>query len=267
MIFIGEKINGTRKSIATAIQARDKAAIEEVAKAQADAGADYLDVNAGVDPTTEMEDMMWLLDVVQGVTDVPICIDSSTPEVIKAAMEKVSKTPMINSVNADPARLDAFLPFIKEKDCAVIALAMDESKGSMPKDNDERKANVKFIFERTRAAGIADDKVFVDPLIMSAGTDQKAGVECMEMIRWIRDTYPECHITGGFSNISFGLPERKIVNRTFLTMAIMSGADAAVIDPTSQAILEALKATDLLMGNDRFCKGYTKAVKNGFTAK
>lgn len=264
MIFIGEKINGTRKAINEAILARDAAYIEEVARAQAEAGAGYLDINAGTSPEREVEDMLWLIDTVQGVCELPICIDSSSPDVLAAAMERVSQTPMVNSINADPARLLAFLPLIRQRDCAVIALAMDESKSGMPKTAEERQENVNRVMAATRQAGVPDEKVFIDPLIMAVGTDNGAGMGAIEMIRWICEKYPETHITGGFSNISFGMPNRAVVNRTFLTMAMMAGADAAVIDPTNTAIIEAVTATNMLLGKDRFCRKYTTAAKNGF---
>jgi 5-methyltetrahydrofolate--homocysteine methyltransferase len=267
MIFIGEKINGTRKLIQQAVLDRNAAYITEVAKAQADAGADYLDINAGTSPDRETDDMLWLIDTVQAAVETPICIDSSSPKTLTAALERVNKTPMVNSVNADPARLGSFLPLIKSKNCAVIALAMDESKSGMPKDNGERRENIERIFTATRAAGIPDGSVFVDPLIMAVATDQTAGNQAFEMIRWIRATYAEAHITGGFSNISFGLPNRALVNRTFLSLAIAFGADAAVIDPCSVTIIESLKATDMLLGKDRFCRRYTVAAKEGFVRK
>lgn len=267
MIFIGEKINGTRKAIQQAILDRDEAHIRHAAISQTEAGADYLDINAGTAPDREASDMLWLIDVVQGAVDTPICIDSSSPQVLEAAMAKVIKPPIVNSINADPARLNSFIPIIKDSSCAVIALAMDESKSGMPKDNQERRQNISAIINATRNAGISDSSIFVDPLIMAISTDISAGRECLDIIAWVRDTYPDAHITGGFSNISFGLPNRALINRTFLTLAMAYGADAAVIDPTSVATIEAVKATEMLLGKDKFCRGYTKAFKNGFIAK
>ncbi len=267
MIFIGEKINGTRKVIQQAIIDHNKEYIEQVAKEQADAGADYLDINAGTSPDREKDDMLWLIDVVQAVVDIPICIDSSSEEVLSSAIENVNKTPMVNSINADPKRLKSFLPIIKEKGCTVIALAMDDSKQGMPKSIDERKTNIDNIFKATREYGILDENVFVDPLIMAVSTDNKAGLTALNIIKWIRETYPKAHITGGFSNVSFGLPNRSLINRTFLTLAMAFGADACVIDPSNVAIIESMKATDVLLGNDRFCRNYTKASKINFTKK
>ena len=267
MIFIGEKINGTRNAIKQAILDHDENYIRSVIQEQANSSADYLDVNAGTNPDRELDDMLWLIDIVQSTTEIPICIDSSSAATLKAALGHVERMPMVNSINADPARLDAFIPLIAEAKCPVIALALDESKSGMPKDDMERMDNIARIVEATRAAGIADDKLFIDPLIMSVGTDQQAGVEVFRCIRSIRETYPASHITGGLSNISFGLPNRALINRTFLTLAVQAGMDSAVCDPTSVSLIQSMKATELLLGQDRFCRKYTKAAKKGFVAK
>lgn len=267
MIIIGEKINGTRKAINEAILARDRAHIEAVVNEQVAAGADYLDVNAGTNPDRELDDMLWLIDIVQDLTDVPICIDSSSANTLAAAIEHVKATPMVNSINADPARLEAFVPIVAEHGCPVIALALDESKSEMPKDNEERMGNIVKIVEATRAAGIEDKMLYIDPLIMSVGTDQTAGKAVLDCVKQVRETYPDAHITGGLSNISFGLPRRALINKTFLTMAMQMGLDSAVCNPAETSLIEAIKTTDLLLGKDRFCRKYTKAAKAGFTSK
>ena len=268
MIVIGEKINGTRKAVQAAIVERDAEAIRALIREQVEAGADYLDVNAGTGPDRELEDMLWLLSLVrEEAPETPICIDSSSPATLAAALQAVEKTPMVNSINADPARLEAFIPLIRERGCPVIALALDESKSGMPKDNAERMENIGRIFAATRAAGIPDSDVYVDPLIMAVATDNKAGTAVLDCIRAIHETYPEAHITGGLSNISFGLPERALVNRTFLTLAMYNGMDSAVCNPANRPLIESMKATEMLLGKDRFCRKYTTAVKNGFARK
>ncbi|MFZ7121124.1 MAG: dihydropteroate synthase [Eubacteriaceae bacterium] len=267
MIFIGEKINGTRKKIKQAVIDRNSQYIKDIAISQSNSGADYLDINAGTDPERETEDLLWLIETVQSVVDTPICIDSSTPNAIKEAIKVVNKTPMINSINGDAKRLEDFLPFIKEKDCSVIALALDESKSGMPKTVQERMIALEDIFKATRAMGINDSKIFIDPLIMAVATDQTAGNIAFECISTIHKTYPEAHITGGLSNISFGLPNRSLVNRTFLTLAIASGMDSAVVNPSDVDLLESLYATYLLLGKDRFCRKYTTGAKHQFIKK
>jgi 5-methyltetrahydrofolate--homocysteine methyltransferase len=267
MIFIGEKINGTRKAVQEAILNRDKAFIEKTALEQARAGADYLDVNAGTSPDRETDDMLWLIGIVQEVTELPVCIDSSSPGTLAAALGHVKQTPMVNSINADPARLGAFLPLIKEKEAPVIALALDESKTGMPKTIGERMENIRRIVEAASAYGIPEERLFIDPLIMSVATDDTAGASVLEAIRAIREAYPAAHITGGLSNVSFGLPNRELVNRAFLTLAMAAGMDSAVVNPANRALIESLKATELILGRDRFCRSYTKAAKIEFAKK
>jgi 5-methyltetrahydrofolate--homocysteine methyltransferase len=267
MILIGEKINATRKAVTQAVLDRDRLYIEHLAVEQAEAGADYLDVNAGTNPDRETEDMVWVLDVVQTATDLPLSIDSSSSKTLKAALEHVKRLPMVNSINADTRRLDSFLPIVAEKGCPVIALSLDESKSGMPKSIEERMENIAKICERTREAGIADDRLYIDPLIMAVGTDNSASMNALSCIRMIRERYPQAHITGGLSNVSFGLPKRELVNRTFLTMAMSAGMDSAICDPSNTAFIESLKATDMLLGRDRFCRAYTVAAKRGFDRK
>jgi 5-methyltetrahydrofolate--homocysteine methyltransferase len=267
MIFIGEKINGTRKAVQEAILKKDRAFIEKTALEQANAGADYLDVNAGTSPDRETDDMLWLIDIVQEVTEVPVCIDSSSPGTLAAALAQVRQTPLVNSINADPARLEAFLPLIREKEAPVIALALDESQTGMPKTIAERMENIRRVMEAAASYGIPEERLFIDPLIMSVATEDTAGAAVLGAIRSIRAAWPRAHITGGLSNVSFGLPNRELVNRTFLTLAMAAGLDSAVVNPANRALIESLKATELILGNDRFCRSYTKAAKADFVKK
>ncbi|NLN97504.1 MAG: dihydropteroate synthase [Eubacteriaceae bacterium] len=267
MIFIGEKINGTIPAIQKAILAKDRDAIADIATKQAQAGADFIDVNAGTDPSRELDDMMWLIGIVEEVCDTPICLDSSAPTTIEKTINVVKQTPMVNSINADKAKLDLLLPLIKERGACVIALAMDESKSGMPKSIEERMEALDIIFNATQKIGLDDSKVFVDPLIMSVSTDYKAGLLAFDCIRKIKEDHPDAHITGGLSNISFGLPKRELINRTFLTLAMALGMDSAVVDPLNTALIESLKATELLLGKDMFCRNYTTSFKKNFESK
>ena len=267
MLFIGEKINGTRSQVKEAVLSRNTNYIKELAITQTEAGANYLDVNAGTDPQRETEDLLWLIEVVQSVVDTPICIDSSTPSAIKAALNAVKSTPMINSINGDPGKLKEFIPLVKERNCPVIALCLDESVSGMPKTIDDRMRVLERIFAATRGAGIADEKIYVDPLIMTVATDQNAGNIIFDCIRLIREKYPQAHITGGLSNISYGLPNRGLINRTFLALAVVAGMDTAIVNPCDSEFLETLYATELLLGRDKFCRKYTLASKGGFKKK
>lgn len=261
MKIIGEKINGTRTSVARAIKNREAGFILSLAEAQIRAGADILDVNAGSTPDRESDDIVWLVQTIQDMADIQLCLDSSRAEPLKAALAKVNHIPMINSISGESKRLNDILPLAAEHQCELIALALDE--GGIPKTADRRFDVVCRIMDLTRKSGLPDEKIYIDPLVMSIATDTEAGNITLEVIRRIRTEFPRTHITMGLSNVSFGLPNRQLINRTFLSLALAYGLDSAIIDPTEAAMQESLLATQLLLGKDRFCRNYTTAHRNG----
>lgn len=265
MKIIGEKINGTRKKVAQAIAARDTAAIQDLAVKQSQAGADWLDVNAGTHPDREVDDLIWLIETVQEVVDTPLCLDSANPDALKAAIQSVNKTPMINSISGEPERLRNILPIVAEHGCEVIALCMDD-KG-IPDSAEKRLAVIRKVFETTRKAGVPDEKVYVDPLVMTIATDTRAGGIILDTMRAVRSEFPQAHISLGLSNVSFGLPLRALINRTFLVLALQAGMDTAIIDPNDQELQAAKYAANLLLGNDKHCLGYTRAYRAGLLEK
>ncbi len=261
MKIIGEKINGTRKSVANAIEKKDTEYIADLAKGQVEAGAAFLDVNAGTTPDREADDLVWLVGVVQAAVDTRLCLDSSRPEPLEAALNVVNHTPMINSISGESRRLEDILPLAAGRGCEVIALALDEN--GIPKTTEQRLAVIRRIMEKTRAAGLPDGNVYIDPLVMSIATDWAAGRTALEIIGCVRSEFPETHLTMGLSNVSFGLPNRVLVNRTFLSLAMSAGLDSAIIDPTNREMRETLLATELVLGQDRFCRNYTQAYRFG----
>jgi cobalamin-dependent methionine synthase I len=261
MKIIGEKINGTRKLVGKAIAGRDAAFIQNLAKKQADGGADWLDVNAGTHPDREVDDLLWLIDLIQSVTDVPVCLDSANPKALAVAMSAVKKTPLINSISGEPDRLNNVLPIVAQYGCGVIALCMDD-KG-IPAEVDGRLGVARKLFEATRAANVPDEQVYVDALVMTIATNTDAGRVTLDTIRAVHAEFPKAHISLGLSNVSFGLPVRSLVNRTFLTLAIAAGMDAAIVDPNDRELRAALLATDLLLGYDKHCLNYTRAYRKG----
>jgi 5-methyltetrahydrofolate--homocysteine methyltransferase len=261
MKIIGEKINGTRKKVAAAIADRDAAFIRDLARSQAANGADWLDLNAGTHPDREADDLLWLIGLVQEETDLPLCLDSANPRALEAAIGKVKKTPMINSINGEPDRLDNILPLVTQHGCEVIALAMDGKK--IPGSAGERLAVVRRLFEATREAGVPDDRVYVDPLVMTIATDVESANTTLDTIRAVRKEYPEAHVCLGLSNVSFGLPARSLVNRTFLVLATAAGMDTAIVDPGDARLRATLLATEMVLGRDRHCLNFTRAYRQG----
>ena len=261
MKIIGEKINGTRKLVAKAIAERDAVYIQNLAKKQVEAGAHWLDVNAGTAPSREADDLVWLIKLVQEVTEAPVCLDSANPATLRIAMREVNKTPMINSISGEPSRLEGILPVVAEFGCPVIALCMDE-KG-IPSTGEARLEVIRKVFAACRAAGVPDDHVYVDPLAMTISTNTEAGKVILSAMRAIHAEFPEAHISCGLSNISFGLPVRSLINRTFLALALEAGMDAAIIDPNDRELQRVIYAAELLLGRDRHCLNYTRAFRAG----
>lgn len=260
MKIIAEKINGTRKSVARAIKERDAEFIQVLAVKQADAGSDWLDVNAGTPPDRETDDLIWLIDTIQSVVDVPLCLDSANPEALKIAVQKVNKTPMINSISGEQDRLATILPIVAEYGCQVIALAMDGAK--IPDRSEERVQVVERIIDFAHNTGIPDDALYIDPLAMTIATNNQSAMVVCETIRIIKSNYSEVHFTIGLSNISFGLPARKQINRAFLIMAMQAGLDSAILDPLDNDLQAAIITAEMLLGRDRYCMNYIKAAKN-----
>jgi 5-methyltetrahydrofolate--homocysteine methyltransferase len=259
--IIGEKINGTRKRVAQAIAERDADFICQLARSQAEAGAAWLDVNAGTHPEQEPDDLVWLIENVQAVTDTPLCLDSANPQALAVAIEAVDKTPMINSISGEPDRLENILPLVAEHGCCVIALAMSATR--VPETSEERVAVIHKVMEATRAAGVLDEHIYVDPLVMTVGTCLQSGPVFFDTLRAVHAAYPEVHFTAGLSNISFGLPARSYINRAFLTLALGAGLDSAILDPLDQDLRAALLAAEVVLGRDDYCLNYTRAYRAG----
>jgi len=259
--IIGEKINGTRERVGKAVVDRDAAYIQSLATRQAEAGAHRIDVNAGTRPDREPDDLSWLVETVQAVTDLPLCLDSANPPALAAALAVTRTAPLINSISGEPGRLSGVLPLARDHGCPVIALALDDT--GIPADAGQRMAVIRRLLEATREAGVKDSEVFVDPLVMAVSTAERAGLVALETIAAVRAEFPDAHITAGLSNVSFGLPARHLVNRTFLALAVAAGMDSAIADPLDRELMAALKATQLVLGRDRHCLAYTRAYRAG----
>ena len=260
MIIIGEKINATRKAIAAALEARDEQHIVKTAVEQAEAGADYIDINGG-DPREgqEAENMAWLIDLVQAHTDLPVAVDSADPVAVKVGLEKAAKKPILNSVSLEKHRLELLMPLVASHECMVVALLM--SDGGTPGGVDDRLASTGALIEKLAAAGKKIDEIIVDPCFLPVSADPNAGVQVIKAIEAIHAEWPEVHIGGGCSNISFGLPQRKFVNFALLCQAVYHGMDAGIIDPCLPGIIETILAAEAVAGRDEFCMNYVMKMK------
>ena len=265
MKIIGEKINGTRKRVARAIAERDAAYIADLACKQAQAGADWLDVNAGTHPSQEADDLIWLIETIQSVVEIPLSLDSANPQALGIAIQAVRQTPMINSISGEPDRLAGILPIVAQHGGPVIALAMDEKK--IPETADKRFEVIQKVMAAANAAGVPAGHLYIDPLAMTVSTNTQSALVAFETMRRVRQEYPSAHLTIGLSNISFGLPARSFVNRYFLSLAIQNGLDSAILDPLDREIQAAILTTEMLLGRDSYCLNFIKASRKGIFDK
>jgi 5-methyltetrahydrofolate--homocysteine methyltransferase len=261
MLVIGERINASRRQIAQSISSRDAAFIQREAETQVSAGAHSLDVNAGTFVGEEAAHLKWIIEVVQEVTDVPLSIDSPDHEVIRSVLPLVKSKPIINSITMEPARLNGILPLVSEYDAKIIALCQAEEPAA---DTIEAKVDIaRQLVERLTAAGISLDNVYIDPLVYPLSTNTGSALATVDAIAEIMREFPGVHTTCGLTNVSYGLPNRKLVNRTFLVAAIMHGLDSVIMDPTDKQLYGALKAALMLAGRDDFCMDYITAFRAG----
>jgi len=257
MLIIGERINSSRPDIKDAIARRDAQYLIDEAARQAEAGASYIDVNCGTSLTKETEDMKWLISTIQGALDVRLCIDSPNPSVISEALAIHKGQAIVNSVTAEKARYEKVLPFCKDTDALIVALTMDE-KG-VPHTAKQRFENATIIMEICQEYGIAKERLLFDPLIRPVSAEQGQAQEILEAIRMIKEI--GLKTVAGVSNISYGLPARRLINRTFLCMAYAYGLDACIIDPLDHGLMSVVSASRAILGDDAYSMGYINAYR------
>jgi len=265
MLIIGEKINGTRKTVGEAIAKRDADFIRDLAKKQFEAGAAYLDVNAGTLPNTEPDDMVWLVNLAhEGAPEAVLCLDSANPEALAAGLKAVQTFAppkvMINSLSGEQKRIDGVLPLAAEYKTELIVLALDD-KG-IPETVEDRLTIVRRLVGMCRDKGLHDEQLYIDPLVLTISTNIKGGVVTLDTMRAIKSEFPKVHMTCGHSNISFGMPLRSVLNQAFMALTIEAGLDTAISDPENRDLKAMALATEALLGRDRHCLKFNKAFRS-----
>lgn len=262
MIIIGEKINSTLKAVRPAMENYDAAVIQDLAKRQYEAGASYIDINAGMFYEDEPERLEWLARTVQEAVDAPLCIDSPNSKALEKAL-KVNKNgkPIINSITDEKQRYDSVIPLVQEYGTGIIALCMDDT--GMPETVEDRVKIADRLIEKMSKKGVGIGDMYIDPMVRPIGTGSHYGVVAIETIRRVKAGYPGIHIACGLSNISFGIPLRKLMNQTFLVSAMNAGMDGAILDPLDRKLMSFLYATEALMGCDEFCMNYMAKFREG----
>lgn len=258
-VIIGERINPTgRKQMLAALQAGNFDQVRTDALAQVEAGAQVLDVNAGVPGADEADLLEQVIGTVMDVTGAPLCIDTADSGALSRALSIYEGKALVNSVNGEAASLDRTLPLVKEHGAAVIGLCMDED-GIPPTAEDRLRVAAKII-DRAGKLGIPVEDVIIDPLALTMGADSNAGKIALDTISLVVDEFG-VNITMGVSNISFGMPDRSLINSTYIAMAIQAGLTCPITNPMVPEVQLAVLAADLAMGRDDYGMGWITAFR------
>ena len=258
-VLIGERINPTgRKDLQRALEAGNFDIVRSDAVAQADAGATILDVNAGLAGGDEPALLKEAVAAVMGICELPLCIDTADPAALAAALEVYEGKALINSVNGETRSLEQMLPLVKEHGAAVIGLCMDNE--GIPPTPEKRLAVADKIIERAGKMGIGPEDIVIDPLVLTIGADSTAGRITLETVGLIVEKFG-VNITMGASNVSFGLPDRTMINAAFLAMAIHAGLTCPITNPLEPELTTAVLAADLAMGKDEWGMRWIEAYR------
>lgn len=262
MIIIGEKINGAIPVVAEAIAKRDAAFIRQRALDQEAAGADYLDVCAGTTPELEYDALCWLIDTVQEVATKPLCIDSPNPEMLVSVFPKLQKPGLINSISMEGKKCDVLLPLLRDNpEWGVVALCCDNS--GVAASAEDKVKNAFALIEKAAEYGVTPERIHIDPLVLALSAVNDSALQFFSAIRQIKAQYPTVKVTAALSNISYGMPVRKLVNVNFLTLAMEAGLDSVIADPLNRDVIGTIYATEALLGKDRLCRKYNTAYRKG----
>ncbi len=259
---IAERINMTRKRIKEEVWKRNSEYIIAEAKRQAEAGATHIDLNAGGDPSKEVEDMQWLAETASKAVDLPFSFDSANPEALKAGLEICSRPgTIINSITGEKDRIEMIMPLVKSYNTGVVCLAMDER--GMPSDYERRIDVTSKIAATAEKEGIALNRLYFDHVVSCVATSPEQGRFVLAAVLQTRKMYPESHIALGLSNISYGLPGRNSLNKVFLAMLMSAGCDGAIMDPCEPGMMETLLSGNVVLGEDEFGMNYLTAYREG----
>lgn len=260
MFIIGELINGMYKDVGRAIQGRDKGVIQKKALDQIKAGADALDVNCGPASRRPQDDIQWLINTIQEITDKPIAIDSSSPGVIESGLRVLRNKAIINSTTADEEKLNILVPLAVKHNAQLIGLTI--SQKGIPQNKDQRLELAACIVGFAQEKGLAAENIYLDPIVMPVNVAQAQEKDILEALREFKivsDPAPKTVI--GLSNVSQGTCQRSLVNRTFLIMAVAYGLDAAILDPLDKELVDSAITSDLILNRQIYCDSYLEAYR------
>jgi len=269
LLIVGERINTSRKVkgepvIENAVVSRDAGFIADLARKQFEAGATYIDINAGTLTSGEPEALEWLTQVVQDAVDAPVSFDTPNPAALERALAAYNTDrgqPLINSITAESGRYANVLPYVLKYGAKVIALSMDDT--GIQQDAEKRLSVARALVDKMTADGVAIDNIYVDPLTFPIGTGSDVAVAMLDIIEKIMAEYPGVHTIAGISNVSHGMPARKLLNQAMTILALGKGLDAGIIDPNDRYLMALIYATEALLGKDEYSMNYITKSREG----
>ena len=262
MLIVGERINSTRKPIELALKAGDLDLLFKEATSQWEAGVGYLDVNTATMMKDEEEWMTRVVNMIQeAIPESLISVDSPNEKAVEAGLQAHRGRPLLNSISGEQRRIDALLPLIRDYKPRVIGLTIDD--GGIHSDAQKRFDIAARLIELIGEQGIEHDDIFIDPLVFPVAAADNAGKIALDIMAKIRDAYPGVHTICGLSNVSFGAPVRKILNQSYMVMAMTRGLDAVIVDPLDRRLMANIFAADMLLGEDPGCRRYIAAYRAG----
>jgi 5-methyltetrahydrofolate--homocysteine methyltransferase len=263
MIIVGELINSTRKSVQAALEAKDEATIRRLAREQVGAGADIIDVNTAISLEREIDDMKWVIGLIYDeVGEVRLAIDTPKPEAMRAGLELCRARPLINSINNDPRQRE-LIDIAKGVDADIVGMPMG-GKIAMPRTVEERLEGAELLICTLEEAGVDLNRLYIDIMVMTIGTNQEQGRAVIDSTREIKKRYESKGVktSVGLSNVSFGLPNRTLLNQAFLAMLLEAGLDMVFINPKDEGMINMLRASEAILGIDPNCLKYLRLVRS-----
>ncbi|MEW6456834.1 MAG: dihydropteroate synthase [Acidobacteriota bacterium] len=254
MIIIGERLNSSRKEVLEALKSKDKEFILKESKQQKEKGAEFIDLNASLLMEKELETLKWAIPIIEKEAGIPVSIDSSDVKVLEKSLEIHQGKAILNSLTIESKKIKYLSGIIKEKKPYIIGLLID--KDGMPNSPEEAYRKTLNFLEIIKHEGIDESEIFIDPLVRPIATNSNIANIFFESLIKIKKSIPELKTVAGISNVSFGLPRRKLINRIFLTISIFNGLDAAILDPLDDEIISTIFSVEALLGKDKNLKNY-----------